>query len=394
MKQVIGRERPGIALWPMVLCGVAGAAVFNLAPLYLAASAQRFALDDRQVGWLMSAEIAGIALASLAVLLLRGRLPMHRVAIGGALCLTIGNLAALQVDSFGAFLAMRLAIGFLGDGLVYVAAIVLLGRQADPVRAFATLSFTNMCFTAGMLWLLPLVLRDVDNEHLAWLFAGLAVAVLLASHRLVHPESRTQVDGVLSTVGRGLPLLGLGGFALFGANLGAVWSYAERLGANIGLESGQAAMLLGISILFQALGSLLAALTSRRIAPRFSLSLVVATQCLAAVMLAQAGDARLYLVAFALWGASWNFGAAHLLGMLSRLSGGQRVLSLAPGTEALGVSLGPLGVGILIGPGLQLGLQIALPVVAVTCVVITTVSFLAVVRHIHSGIALAAPHMH
>ncbi|MET0068018.1 MAG: MFS transporter [Candidatus Thiodiazotropha sp.] len=368
-------------LWPIILCGVAGSAVFNLAPLYLSASAQHFALDDRQVGWLMSAEIAGIALASLLVRLISGRIPLRQAAMIGALCLAIGNAVSLCAGSYNTFLIIRFVIGFLGDGMLYVTAIVLLGRSANPVRAFATLSFTNMCFTASMLWLMPMILVEIDNTHLSWLFGGLGLAVLISSRTLDLPQPRqTLNDAPMHRLGHIAPLIGLIGYALFGANLGAIWSFAERLGGMIGMATGDASMLLGISIMFQALGSVLAILTSRRIAPQLALMALLATQSLAALLMAFASGPDLYLAAFALWGASWNFGAAHLLGTLSRLPRGSRILSLAPGSEAVGVALGPLIVSSLLGSGMQSQLSLVLPVVAITCVALTTLCYLGLIR--------------
>ena len=62
-----------------VLVAMAGTAMFNLSPLYLAAAAAEHGFTDHQLGFLMSLEVAGIALASLLVLILIDRVETRRV---------------------------------------------------------------------------------------------------------------------------------------------------------------------------------------------------------------------------------------------------------------------------------------------------------------------------
>ncbi len=60
------------SLWPVIPLGIAGSAVFNLAPVYLTDASHRLMLNDQEIGQLMGVEIAGIAIASvLAMVLIR-----------------------------------------------------------------------------------------------------------------------------------------------------------------------------------------------------------------------------------------------------------------------------------------------------------------------------------
>ena len=79
-------------VWPVVMAGIAGAAMFNLAPAFLASNAAWFGLDDRQIGWLMSAEIAGIAIASVLTLLFGHRGQLRTLAFDGGASVVVNRI--------------------------------------------------------------------------------------------------------------------------------------------------------------------------------------------------------------------------------------------------------------------------------------------------------------
>ncbi len=333
--------------------GVAGTAMFNLAPLFLSAAMEAFRLDDRQIGLLIGTEIAGISLASLAGVLLAPRLGCRTLAISGLMFIVLGNITALAAQDYSILLAIRFLTGFGGDGLAYVAAIIALGHWHNPTRAFALYSFTNMCIAGTTLALLPRLPGAADWQSITLLLAGLAVVALLLSRQHLTGLTGKSAGGItgvspLVTPANGLLLTGLFAYTV---NLGAVWGYVERIGDSAGLDTVRIGLYLGISMAFQALGSLSAAGLSRytgAVPPLFG---TLVLQLAALYLLAGVTDGTGFLVAVALWGFSWNLGIANILGLVAGLPGGRRLLALAPGTEALGASLGPVIVALLLVPG-------------------------------------------
>lgn len=361
MSQTVSEDRKAFAMWPVVLAGLAGAAMFNLAPLYLETNGSRFGLNDQQIGWLMSVEVAGIALASLLVLIWMRHVALRHVALIGLVVIVCGNLASLTVDSFVDFLLIRFATGLFGDGFAYVAAITCLGRHSNPVRAFATLSFTNMCVIVVAMVLIP----KYSDEHrqfavLATLILFGLIALALWRHFPRFTDTAEQDPQSASAHIDPLHLLALFGLMTFTANLGAVWGYVERIGVGIGMELATTAQLLSLSVVFQAMGSLSAILLSRKIMPGQALLLIAVFQACGILFLVTADNPWSFLAGVCLWGASWNFGAANFLGLLASAPNSRRALLLAPGIEALGAAGGP----ILVGGLLILGTQLAVSMVA------------------------------
>lgn len=331
--------------------GVAGTAMFNLAPLFLAAAADRFMLDDTQIGQLISVEIAGIALASFAGLFLIPKYGCRRIASLGLAVVVIGNMLAVRVPDHSSLLVLRFFIGFCGDGMAYVAAITALGQLHNPTRGFALLSFSNMCFAGSSLALLPQVSGGTDWAIITLLIAVVALAGLFLIRGLPETIGCAHDIAPVRILINPVNVLALVGILAFTINLGAVWGYAERIGSAAGLSIEQVGFYLGISMAFQGLGSLTAAGLSTRVDRRLLLVAVLLLQLVALYSLASVTSGPAFVVAVSLWGFSWNIGIANLLGIIAGMSNGKGILTLAPGTEAIGASLGPAIAATMIVPG-------------------------------------------
>ena len=322
--------------------------MFNLAPLFLAAVGDAYQLTDRQIGLLAGVEIAGFAIASFSAprwVLKRGYRMAASIGVAG---LVVGNLASLLADSFTELLVFRLFTGLLGDGLAYVAAILTLGARSNPTRAFGLLTFSNMCFTGVALIVLPQVLVDSGWWSLRLFLALLGASGVLALKYIpAEPEiAPSRGDQVVAKPGLGsLALLGVFFFCI---NLGAVWAFAERIGAATGLDIGVIGLYLGLSMPFQALGSLGAALLSTSFGRVRPLCVALFGQLLALALLGGATTGLEYFAAVSLWGCTWNFGINYQLGQIAELPNGARLLALVPGSEAIGASIGPVIAGLLL----------------------------------------------
>ncbi|GJM07840.1 MAG: hypothetical protein DHS20C11_01160 [Lysobacteraceae bacterium] len=322
-----------------IVIGVAGTAMFNLSPMVLSAAADLLQLSDQQLGWLMGAEVFGIAIASIVVLAFTRRIGVRKLALAGAAVVALGNLAAAAITDYQTLLALRFAIGCAGDGLLYACAVVVLGRQSSPVRAFAIFSFTNMCIIGAVLASLPDQVGADLWKLLMGLLAGMGVIALVASFQLPKLDlDQARRPGIVWQSRPWMALLGLFAFTL---NLGAVWGFAAKVGAESGLASADIAGYLSLSIVFQAAGSLTAIALGSANRPLLRLASIAVLQLLGLLLLALSNGQTSFVIGLALWGFGWNFGIANLLGFLAEDRHGNKVLALAPGTEALGAASGP-----------------------------------------------------
>lgn len=325
-----------------VLLGVVGASFFNLQPLFFAAAQPVFELSDAQIGGLAASELAGVALVSLWLTIFAGELNYRAIAVTGLVFIIIGNVASLFAETVWQLMSIRFLTGFLGDGVVYICAILLLGSTGSPTRLFGLLVFVNMIITAVTINLLPGLLADQLWPGLLILLAGMAVVALLFAVALTGSARSTRIFDGRALCHRQAVYLLLA-ICAFAMNLGVVWSYAERLGARAGLGLGEISVYLSYSLPLQAGGALFAALVGTRLGRARPFALVVLCQLLAIFLLqgAAPGSQWWFFAGISLWGFSWNLGIAYLLGLVAAVDAGQRLLMLVPCMEAIGISLGP-----------------------------------------------------
>ncbi len=325
-----------------ILLAVTGSAFFNLQPLFFAAAQPLFNLTDSQIGWLAASELAGIALASLFLTLVADNYNFRVISSGGLVFMIAGNIATLLADNFIGLALIRFVTGFLGDGVVYISAILLLGRSASPTRLFGFMVFINMMVTATGLKLLPALFPDNLWPGLLFTLAGIAAIALLFTTALPG-KIRSASPGAESIRLSKLAIYLLLAICAFAINLGVIWSYAERLGTAAGLGLDEVSSYLSYSLPLQAIGALVAALLGSRLGIATPAMLVVLCQTTAIISLigSSPGNEWRFFAGISLWGFSWNFGIAYLLGQAARIKSGHRLLILVPCVEAIGVAAGP-----------------------------------------------------
>lgn len=325
---------------------VVGSSMFNLEPLFLAAAAKKFLLDDNQIGWLAGIEIAGIAFASLLAPRWIPSTGYKNTAFLGLIIIIIGNSLSLFVDNYSTLLIIRFITGFGGYGIVYICGIMLLGSLKSPTRAFGLLVFINMLITATTMKLLPLLMDKNPWESIVFYLIGLSIIGLLISRTLPQRkkkelESHSNKKQISFNWHPSIILM-LFAILFFSINLGAIWSFTERIGNATGLNLEDIGSYLSTSLPFQALGAMLAVGIGTRYGRIAPLVLVLFGQILGLyfIYIASPGMEWAFFAGISLWGFSWNLGIAFQLGLMSDLPDGQRILGYVPGVEAVGASLG------------------------------------------------------
>ena len=339
---MISIQQTRFQLATAILFAVIGSAFFNLQPLFLAAAQSLFVLTDSQVGWLAATELSGIALASLLLTIFTGDFNYRIVSSAGLFAIVLGNTATLFADNFSQLLIVRFATGLMGDGMVYISAILLLGRSSSPTRMFGLMVFINMAVTAINLQFLPKLFPNDIWQGLLLFLIIIAVTGLLFVFFLPGKRHNTLANPVISGLDRQATLLLLAVCA-FAINLGVVWSYAERIGSHAGLSLDEIATYLSYSLPLQATGALLAVIFGMRFGSAKPMVLVVVLQLIAVGMLIKASPDNdwLFFGGISAWGFSWNLGIAYLLGQAAVMRSGLQILILVPCAEAIGVSTGP-----------------------------------------------------
>jgi predicted MFS family arabinose efflux permease len=229
--------------WPAMLgaifAGVVALLVVNALPALVTVIASGLDWDDRALGLLASADVAGITLGSLAGVPLVRRARLRTVVIAAALALVLADVGCASSDARTLIVAFRFA-GGLASGLM-LAACYAIYSDTHPQRNFAIFSIGQMVSGFIAVTALPLLAGRYGwrSGFFAFaLFSALAIplALPLPARAFVKqpPERRASEEG-----GSGAAVwLAVAGVIVFVVGEGAVWTFMERMGAASGVAPG------------------------------------------------------------------------------------------------------------------------------------------------------------
>jgi MFS family permease len=144
-----------------------------------------------------------------------------------------------------------------------------------------------------------------------------------------HPPSRAAAAWIA-----------LAAMALFSLNLGALWTYVERMGVGTGLSSARTGSILAAALALSVLGALGASWLGDRWGRRAPLALAMLAQLVSLVLLMRT-DAASYALGAVVYSLAWAFAVPYLYSLVAGLDESGRSIVLAPAAQAVGAALGP-----------------------------------------------------
>lgn len=226
--------------WPGMLgaifAGVAALLVVNALPALVTVIAAGLKWDDRALGLLASADVAGITLGSLAGVPLVRRARLRTVVIVAVLALVLADVGCGSSETQALIVAFRFA-GGLASGLI-LAACYAIYSETHPQRNFAIFSIGQMVSGFIAVTALPLLAARFGwrSGFLAFaLFTALAIplALPLPARAFLKEAPTLRATG---TGGSGVAVwLAVAGVVVFVIGEGAVWTFMERMGAAAGI---------------------------------------------------------------------------------------------------------------------------------------------------------------
>jgi len=319
---------------------VAGVAAFSVLPVMVGILTDSHGLGASLAGYVASADLAGFALTALAAAFWVVRCRWRRAAIVGLSALVIGNLLSLGTPGFAQLLIARLLAG-IGAGTVYSVAMSTLARCRDTDRAFGLMIAAQVIFQVIALFVLPRLVAVWGPSALFLTLGGVSVLASVGITQLPDfiEGSSEPPTTMLATRSAWLALAGV---ALFTLNLGALWTYIERMGVSAGLSSPQVGSMLAAALAISVLGALGASRLGDRFGRRLPLVVAMAGQLVALVLMTENASAVAFAIGATLYSLAWAFAMPYFYGFVASHDPGGRLIVLAPAVQAIGVSLGPL----------------------------------------------------
>jgi predicted MFS family arabinose efflux permease len=315
-------------------------AAFLVLPLYVGAAAQDLGLDQQQIGFLASAVAGGSAISSVGMMLLVRKIRWRRAGAVTLSLLLVPMLCSVFIDDARWFVALQ-GLAALGSGSTYSLALTALADRRHPDRAFGYSVAAQVSFqVVGMLTLPHLVAR-AGIDGILVLFVCMALAGLLLL-RWFPGQGRelAGVDHKPSLIN--LPmLLALGGCFFFFFNVGAVWTYIERMAVLAGLSATQIGNSLALGVAVGIPAALLASWCGDRFGRIGPLSLGALGTLVALVLLDTEMSLTVYVLAAALYNFVWNFSLPFQYAVVNAVDAGGSGVAAAPAFHGAGVAVGP-----------------------------------------------------
>ncbi len=317
-------------------------------PLWIGAIIESLAISEKAAGAIASTEFAAVAIVSVTVATqvnrLNGRLT---VAIGLAL-LTLGNLLAAYAETTSMLTVFRIMTG-CGKGLVVAIIFGLCAGTRNPTRTFATLNVSYAIFaTVFYLGIPPAIIWQGPAGAF---LAMAAVAVAGAVFMIWFPARRLQAQEKIDAPFSAMPLYGflaLGAMILIWMGHGAVWTFLERLGAQVGLSVADVGKILSLGAFVTIGGPLLARFIDTRFGnttPVFAASFILLVSVL---MIVYPLAPWMYSIAVPLFLLMALFSVPYIMGILSIADPSGRLAAASSAAMTAGGSLGALSGGLTV----------------------------------------------
>lgn len=330
----------GGALAAAVGLTVISMAAFLVLPLYVGAAAADLGFSQRELGFLSAAFATGSALSSVGMMWLVRRVNWRRAGSVTLCLLLVPTALAINADSKLPFLLLQ-GCAALGSGSTYSLALTALSDRSHPDRAFGLSVAAQVSFQVVGMLLLPGLVERAGIDGILILFVamqllGLGILRWLPARGRPH-EAGASRKALFNPV----VLLALGGCFFFFFNVGAVWTYIERMAVLSGLEGAQIGLALAIGVSLGIPGALLASWCGERFGRLKPLALGAVGTVGALALLGEGMSLSTYVAAAALYNFVWNFSLPFQYAAVNEVDDGGTGVAAAPAFHGAGVAVGP-----------------------------------------------------
>jgi predicted MFS family arabinose efflux permease len=319
-----------------------GAQIIAIQPVWVQALTQFAGLSAPAAGYATSIEMQGIALATIALAILVGRIPW-RVAFAVALSLIVlGNaLSILAAHDPDLLRPVRFLTG-IGAGTCVSLGFTTLGRTAKPDRNFGLCITATLIYAATVMNAAPALLERFGLAGLCMLMGSLAVLGLVAVP-LLPRSSEAADDAGSAAVDPGLlrRLSGLAAMFAYFLAQGVFWTYAALVGTTGGLSDQAVASQLAVSQFAGIGGALVCVIIGARWGRSLPLTVGILMGVLPVIVLSTGFTSAVFGAAMLVYQFGWNMTHPYLLAVISRFCGTGRHVTYAVVMHKLGLAVGP-----------------------------------------------------
>ncbi len=297
--------------------------ILMTAPAVAAQLASEWQLKPGQIGWLFSAELGAMSLATLPAWWWMSRLDWRRVALTAGVVFLAANLASAVVTQYETLLAARF-IASLAGGTLMILCISCAAGTPNPSRVYAFWVLGQLLL--GMLGLLALPgLFATFGLKVVYLILAAIMLCCLPLVSAFPPRFQPL------SVSRQQPSTALWRQALavltFYISLSAVWTFIGTIGSAAGLSPTQVGLVLAAATVCGIIGAGGAALRGTRRADRLPVWLGYGLLIVSVGLLIGQPLLVRYAIAALLFKFTWTFVLPFILARVAGLDNSGRLMN-------------------------------------------------------------------
>ncbi|NVK26160.1 MAG: MFS transporter [Gammaproteobacteria bacterium] len=328
----------------VLLVSMMGAAVTTLMPLLVGAYTDSGLFTTTQVGWLTSAEVAGILLTSTSAYIWSRKVNWQIVTLLGLSTFIAANWFSMSATEFEYLFILR-ALAGVACGATYAISIAALGDFPQSDKAFSGLVTIQVVFGTLGFWLLPNIISSEGLGGIFYFFNLCLLPALIFSAVKFPVNSRVterltfKIDGSLKAA-----ILIFSGVVAYYFAQGTVWAYLERIGVNAGLSGAEIGSILGLGFAISAVGSLLSGLFVEKVGRNWGLyvTLIIQVPCLLVLFLMNNTNAFwIYAISTIIYQVMWSFVIPIMMGIFNDIDKSGKLIVLCVAAFKVGLTIGP-----------------------------------------------------
>ncbi len=345
------------AILAAVIISIVGNAVFIGMPMLVGSLADTLGFDEQQLGWLASADLMGIFVASIAASLLVNRLNRQFLVYVGITVAIIANFSSTIFHDFNTLFTIRIISG-LGGGLCYSVGVATLAGTHKTARNFSILLFVLVAVNAIELYTFPSISASWGVDGIFLFFCGAFVLTyyfvrwLPRSNKEASVQTNNSVNQTSKVViPTWIPWLCLAAVACVYINVGAFWAFIERLGVDASLTDDFISNTLALGTLFTLSGCAIATWMGNKYGQSKPLIAAFALMTAILFLLAFKVTPISYVIAATVFNFCWLFIDVFQLGTIGNIDHSGKYAALVPGAQGFTQSISPAVAGYILSQG-------------------------------------------
>ncbi|MBZ7057327.1 MFS transporter [Klebsiella quasipneumoniae] len=318
--------------------------ILMTAPAVAAQLASEWQLKPGQIGWLFSAELGAMSLATLPAWWWMSRLDWRRVALTAGVVFLTANLASAAVTQYETLLAVRF-LASLAGGTLMILCISCAAGTSNPSRVYAFWVLGQLLLGMLGLLVLPGLFASFGLKVVYLILAAIMLCCLplvSAFPPRFQPLSVSRQQPPTALWRQALAVLAV---LTFYISLSAVWTFIGTLGAAAGLSPTQVGLVLAAATVCGIIG---AALRGTRRADRLPVWLGYGLLILSVGLLIGQPLLARYAIAALLFKFTWTFVLPFILARVAGLDNNGRLMNSINLVIGGGMAAGPALAGALL----------------------------------------------